>query len=170
MALLVFAIIGGGIVFGLRYREQAKEAADARPSIVDFSSANIPEDVGTTTEGDSTDDAALADDASDTDAALARPDAPETIVVKVLNGGAAGGSAGKMVAYLRQNGYLKAEAGNANGSNAGVVVYYTAGMEDESKALQLVLLKEYKGIEAKPVEEAKIPEAKTAPMVVVLGS
>ena len=170
MALLVFAIIGGGIVFGLRYREQAKEAADSRPSIVEFSSADLPEDTSAPTESDSTDDAALPDDTTSSDAAPARPDAPEMIVVKVLNGGAAGGSAGKIVAYLRQNGYLKAEAGNANGSNAGVVVYYAAGMEDESKALQLVLLKEYKGVEAKPVEEAKIPEAKTAPMVVVLGS
>ncbi len=64
----------------------------------------------------------------------------------------------------------KAEAGNANGSNVGIVIYYSSEMEDESKVLQLLLLKEYKGVVSKPVEDAKIPEAKTAPMVVVLGA
>lgn len=165
MALLVFAIIGGGIALGLRYREQARETADMRPSIANFAPVNLPENVSK----DSMDDVAK-DDAPTKDTAPAKPDAPASLVVKVLNGGAVGGSAGKMVSYLKQNGYIKAEAGNANGANKGVVIYFSADMADEAKVLQLLLLKQYQGVEAKPVAEAKIPEAKTAPMVVVLGS
>lgn len=166
MALLVFAIIGGGIAFGLRYREQARETADTRPSIANFAPVNLPENASS----DSMDDAAKDDTPTKEDAAPAKPDAPASLVVKVLNGGAAGGSAGKMVSYLKQNGYTKAEAGNANGANKGVVIYFSVDMADEAKVLQLLLLKQYQGVEAKPVAEAKIPEAKTAPMVVVLGS
>lgn len=169
MALLVFAVVGGGVAFGVRYREQVNEAADTRPSIADFSSANIPEEAGAITASDAL-DSASTNDAMSEDVTLARPDAPESIAVKVLNGGAAGGSAGKMTTYLKANGYTKAEAGNANGSNIGIVIYYSSEMEDESKALQLLLLKEYKGVVSKPVEDAKIPEAKTAPIVVVLGA
>ncbi len=170
MALLVFAVVGGGVAFGVRYREQANEAADTRPSIADFSSVNIP---GGETDAMASSDAlgsASPSDVTSEDVTLARPDAPESITVKVLNGGAAGGSAGKMTTYLKANGYTKAEAGNANGSNVGIVIYYSSEMEDESKVLQLLLLKEYKGVVSKPVEDAKIPEAKTAPMVVVLGA
>ena len=166
MALLVFAVIGGGIALGLRYREQARETADMRPSIANFAPVNLPENVS----HDSTDDAAKNDAPTKEDVVPAKPDAPASVVVKVLNGGAVGGSAGKMVSYLKQNGYAKAETGNANGANKGVVIYFSVDMADEAKVLQLLLLKQYKGVEAKPVAEAKIPEAKTAPMVVVLGS
>ena len=166
MALLVFAVIGGGIALGLRYREQARETADMRPSIANFAPVNLPENVS----HDSTDDAAKNDAPTKEDVVPAKPDAPASVVVKVLNGGAVRGSAGKMVSYLKQNGYAKAETGNANGANKGVAIYFSADMADEAKVLQLLLLKQYQGVEAKPVAEAKIPEAKTAPMVVVLGS
>lgn len=166
MALLVFAVIGGGIALGLRYREQARETADMRPSIANFAPVNLPENVS----HDSTDDAAKNDAPTKEDVVPAKPDAPASVVVKVLNGGAVRGSAGKMVSYLKQNGYAKAETGNANGANKGVVIYFSVDMADEAKVLQLLLLKQYQGVEAKPVAEAKIPEAKTAPMVVVLGS
>ena len=166
LAVLTFAILGGGVVFGIRYREQAKEVADMRPSIANFAPVNLPENVSK----DSMDDMAKDDAPTKEDAAPAKPDAPASLVVKVLNGGAVGGSAGKMVSYLKQNGYAKAETGNANGANKGVVIYFSVDMADEAKVLQLLLLKQYQGVEAKPVAEAKIPEAKTAPMVVVLGS
>lgn len=165
MALIVFAVVGGGIAFGLRHQDRTREASDPRPSIAGFSPENLPESMPNNS----------ASEASETETeentpALEKPDEPSTITIKVLNGGAAGGSAGKMAAYLKKNSYAKAEAGNANGSNSGIVIYYSSEMEDESKVLQLLLLKEYKGVVAKPVEEAKISEAKSAPVVVVLGS
>lgn len=166
MALLVFVVVGSGVALGFRRHEQAKEAADARPSIADFSPANLPESVSEDAIIDTAESAAPARE----DAVPAKLDAPAGVVVKVLNGGAAGGSAGKMVMYLKTSGYAKAEAGNANGSNAGIVIYYSSGMEDEAKALQLTLLKLYKGVESKAASDAKVPEAKTAPIVVVLGS
>ncbi len=168
MALLVFAVVGGIFAFGIRYHEQTKKATDTRPSIAEFSSADIPKEDSTMATSDVS-DSALSDNTTK-DVAIARPESPENITVKVLNGGAAGGSAGKIATYLKTNGYTKAEAGNANGSNTGIVIYYSSEMEDESKALQLLLLKEYKGVVSKPAEDAKIPEAKTAPMVVVLGA
>lgn len=165
IALLVFALAGAGVWFGFRYRAEQKEAADARPSIANFAPENLPENV---VREDVSDDA--KDETKKEEVTPVKPDLPATIAIKVLNGGAAGGSAGKVAAYLKQNGYAKAEAGNANGANAGIVIYYSAPMADEAKALQLLLLKQYKGVTSKPVEEAKIPEAKTAPLVVVLGA
>lgn len=164
IALVVFALVGGGVAFGLRYRAERDEAADARPSIENFVAENLPEN---SAKEDASDDA--PDKTEKEDVLPMKSDAPETIAVKVLNGGAAGGSAGKVATYLKQNGYAKAEAGNANGSNTGIVVYYAPEMADEVKALQLLLLKTYKGVISKPVADAKIPEAKTAPLVVVLG-
>ena len=164
LSLLVFAVIGSGIALGVWYREDRKESADARPSIENFVAENLPEN---SAEEEVSDDA--PDEIKNEDAPPMKPDAPETIAVKILNGGAAGGSAGKVATYLKQNGYAKAEAGNANGSNTGIVVYYAPEMADEVKAIQLLLLKEYKGVTSKPVADAKIPEAKTAPLVVVLG-
>ncbi len=166
MALLIFSIIGGGVALGFRYREQAKEAADARPSITNFAPVNLPEN----TSKDVATDAAGDDTSSTENTSPIRLDAPASIVVKVLNAGAAGGSAGKMVSYLKQSGYAKAEAGNAGSAGRGVTIYFSADTADEAKALQLLLLKQYKGVEAKPAAEVKIPEAKTAPLVVMLGS
>lgn len=167
MALVVFALVGSGIFFGLRFREERKEASDARPSIANFAPENLPENA-VKEESDAKDDSEKETEKEEP--APAKPDAPAVLVIKVLNGGSVGGSAGKMVTYLKQNGYTKAEAGNASGANTGIVIYYSAPMVDEAKALQLLLLKEYKGVTAKPVEEAKISEAKTAPLVVVLGA
>ena len=164
IALVVFGLAGAGVWFGFRYRAEQREATDARPSIENFVAENLPEN---SAEEEVSDDA--PDEIKNEDAPPMKPDAPETIAVKILNGGAAGGSAGKVATYLKQNGYAKAEAGNANGSNTGIVVYYAPEMADEVKALQLLLLKEYKGVTSKPVADAKISEAKTAPMVVVLG-
>lgn len=166
IALLVFAVVGGGIALGLRYREGQKETSDSRPSIANFSPENLPENVVKEEDNKKDDSEKETEEGS----ASVKSDAPATVAIKVLNGGAAGGSAGKMTTYLKQNGYAKAEAGNADGSNIGIVIYYSALMADEVKALQLLLLKEYKGVTAKPVEDAKIPEAKTAPIVVVLGA
>ncbi len=166
MALVVFAVIGGGVALGVRYRDQAKEAADARPSIASFAPTNLPESVARTDVPES----APKNGTPAESVAITKPDVPETIVVKVLNGGAAGGSAAKVAAYLKANGYTKAETGNANGSNVGIVIYYSADMTDEVKSLQLLLLKQYKGVGSKAATDTKIPEAKTAPLVVVLGA
>lgn len=171
MALLVFAIIGGGIVLGLRYREQAKEAADARPSIVEFSSADLPEyDSASAGDPSMSDGSDVSGDVAGSEDSPSRPDDPETIAVSVLNGGAAGGSAGKVTTYLQSKGYKKAKAGNTNGSNVGIVVYYSEDMEDEAKVLQLVLLDSYKGVTASPAKDAKNKDATSAPIVVILGS
>ena len=173
MALVAFAVVGSVLVFGVRYSEQSKQSADTRPSIAEFSSADIPKSESASATDDASETASSADAStgeSSKESTQERLSDPASIVVKVLNGGAAGGSAGKVAAYLKSNGYSKAESGNASGTNSGIVVYYASDMADEAKALQLVLLKNYKGVEAKPAGEAKAPEAKMAPMVVILGA
>lgn len=163
IALSVFVLAGVGVWFGYRYYKDQRALSDARPSIERFSSENLPKDkkvpvVDSNNEKN-----------SEVPKVPGKPDDPKMIAIKVLNGGAAGGSAGKMVAFLKSNGYEKAEAGNANGSNSGIVVYFAPEMSDEVKPLQIVLLKSYRGVTAKPVADAKIPEAKMAPIVVVVG-
>ena len=88
----------------------------------------------------------------------------------MFNAGSVGGSAGKMVNYLKTNGYIKAETGNAEKAEKGIVIYFSETLSDEANALQLTLLKSYKGVESKSAEEAKVPEAKSAPIVIMIGS
>lgn len=165
IAFFVCALLVGGAFGGFWYYDRMKNEADLRPSIVNFTPENLPENVVVKKDSD-TDEA----QEEKKESVPVKPDAPETITIKVLNGGATSGSAGKMASYLKSNGYTKAESGNSNGVNSGIVIYYSPDMSDEVKVVQLLLLKEYKGVESKPVADAKVSEAKTAPIVVIMGS
>lgn len=168
LAILVFALLGGGVYGWSLYRHRAVETADPRPSIRELS--NMSADNPSLASSQSKEMDTASDDAESADATPSRPDDPDTIAVSVLNGGAVGGSAGKVTTYLQSKGYKKAKAGNTNGSNVGMVIYYADDMEDEAKALQLVLLDSYKGVTASPAKDAKNKDATSASIVVVLGS
>lgn len=168
LIILVFAVIGGGVYGWSFYRRNAAETTDPRPSISAL--PNMSADNPSLTSSEDTPSGDTSEDTSSDDASPSRPDDPETIAVSVLNGGAAGGSAGKVTTYLQSKGYKKAKAGNTNGSNIGIVVYYSEDMEDEAKALQLVLLDNYKGVTASPAKDAQNKDASSAPIVVILGS
>lgn len=168
LAILVFALLGGGMYGWSFYRHHAVETSDPRPSINELPtlSAENPSLASSQSEGMD----ATSDDTESSDTPTAHPDDPETLTVSVLNGGSTGGSAGKMTTYLQSKGYKKAKAGNTDGSNVGIVIYYADDMEDEAKALQLMLLDNYKGVTASPAKDAKNKDATSAPLVVVLGA
>ncbi|QQS21103.1 MAG: LytR C-terminal domain-containing protein [Candidatus Moraniibacteriota bacterium] len=172
LAVLVFVALGSGTLLFLEYRREAEKTSDVRPSISEGTLSSIPgssESVPRLAEEE-------GDSASDEEGDSPPPPPPgkledaETLPVLVLNGGAAGGSAGKMVSYLKTNGYVKAQAGNIDGSHRGTVVYFSSERESEAKALQLILLKQYSGVTAKPAAESSLPEIRSASLSVVMGS
>lgn len=74
---------------------------------------------------------------------------PAEVAIKVYNGGAAAGSAGKMKEILTSNNYTKTEAGNAKGDYKGLVVYYEEKLEKEAQDLKEILKSKYATIEIK---------------------
>ncbi len=69
--------------------------------------------------------------------------------VRVLNGGAAKGSAGSVVTLLEKEGYTKVALGNTTGNYTGVVVYFGTGLEKEAEVVKKSLLKTYPKAETK---------------------
>ncbi len=94
--------------------------------------------------------------------------APKDVDVKVLNGGAAKGSAGTVTETLKQAGYSKATFGNATGDYSGVTVYYAASAEREALAVKEALVKKYPMITAKS-SVAGNTETSVASVTVILG-
>ncbi len=93
--------------------------------------------------------------------------APADVSVKVLNGGAAAGSAAKIRDLLKTKGYTKIEAANANLSGyASVTIYYKAEFKDQAEKIKETLAGQYKVIEMKEGANAKEP---SGDIVVILG-
>lgn len=91
-----------------------------------------------------------------------------SVEVKVLNGGAARGSASTLVERLKQAGYAKATFGNAAAEHTGTVIYYTATAEAIAKVLQETVAKTYPKVTLSPAQ-AGDKDATVAAVVVVLG-
>ncbi len=88
--------------------------------------------------------------------------------VKVMNGGAAKGSATTVAESLKQAGFTKIATGNTTGNYTGIVVYFAPGLDTEAAVLKNVLLKSYPKAEAKPAPKDN-KEASLAPLTVILG-
>lgn len=89
------------------------------------------------------------------------------VSVKVLNGGAAAGSAAKIRDLLKTKGYAKIEAANANlSSYTAVTIYYKSEFKSEAEKIKEALTGQYKVIETKEGTNAKEP---SGDIVVVLG-
>lgn len=94
--------------------------------------------------------------------------APADMNVKVLNGGAAAGSAGKIKNVLVNQGYAKTEAGNGQGENiVGSTVYYK-GEQFKKPAEELQEILATSKIKSE-VKEALTAEQQSADVVVILG-
>lgn len=92
----------------------------------------------------------------------------KTTDIKVVNGGAAKGSATVVAELLKKNGYTKVSVGNTLGDYTGVVVYFAAPQEKDALALKDALLKNYPKAEVKPaIKENK--ETTQAILTVILG-
>jgi len=93
---------------------------------------------------------------------------PADLQVRVLNAGAAAGSAGRIKTVLVGQGYAKAEAGNGQGENAlGSTIYYKDPQFKKSAEAIREILTTNK-IKAE-IKEALTAEQKSADSVVILG-
>lgn len=91
-----------------------------------------------------------------------------TLAVKVLNSGAAKGSAVKVQDFLKKNGYAKTQSGSAVGNYTGTVVYYLGSNEMNATAIQQLLVKDYPNVSVK-IASSSTAENGSAPVVVMLG-
>lgn len=91
-----------------------------------------------------------------------------TLDVKVMNGGAAKGSAGTFGETLKKAGYTKTTVGNTTSDYTGVAIYYAAGKQKEAESLQGDVAKTYPQV---TLLETKTGNADTAgaTLVVILG-
>lgn len=89
-------------------------------------------------------------------------------VIKVLNGGAAKGSAGTLGEALKKEGFTKAVPGNALGNYTGTTIYYASGSDKEAAALKEVVGKTYPKVETKPALSDN-KETSQAPLTIILG-
>ena len=88
--------------------------------------------------------------------------------IKVLNGGAAKGSATTAAEVLKKEGYTKVATGNTVKDYVGVVVYYAAGLEKEAGVVKTALIKAYPKVEVKAALKDNT-ETSQAVITVILG-
>ena len=167
---IFFLAIAGASVWGwIHWKETKQVAQDQRPSIGALATDPIasapskPQEV--VTEPSAAEDAS----AENKKPAEAVNDAVKsTLDVKVMNGGAARGSAVKVQDFLKKNGYTKARVGNAVGDYTGVTVYYLGSNEGNANSVKQALEKDYPNTLVK-IATSSSAENGSAPVVVMLG-
>ncbi len=101
-------------------------------------------------------------------AETATPAVSKSTAISVLNGGAVGGSAGKLVTAIKQDGYTAVTAGDATADYTGVVIYYAETVAKEAEALKTTVAKAYPNVTtAKALATTK--ETSTSPLTVIIG-
>lgn len=88
--------------------------------------------------------------------------------IKVLNGGAAKGSASVAAELLKKDGFTKVTTGNTTSDYVGVTVYFGSSVESEAEAVKNFLIKTYPKAEKKATPKDN-KETTQASIVVVLG-
>lgn len=88
--------------------------------------------------------------------------------IKVLNGGAAKGSASVASLALQKKGYTQVTMGNTIKDYTGVVVYYSPEVEKEAMVVKNDLLATYPKAEAKPAVKTNT-ETTQAPLSIIIG-
>ncbi len=165
--ILFIGLLAVGAVF-LPELDRAREEADqSRPSIAALKDSSIPPSEPETFVA--TPEPAPAETTPATPAAPETPAVdPATLAVTVLNGGAAGGSAGKAATVLKTAGYKLATASDARGNYTGVTVYFQSGKDKEAEAVRQALLATYPNAVAKAAVSATDETGKTT-VVVIMG-
>jgi cytoskeletal protein RodZ len=101
-----------------------------------------------------------------------KSDAPavsKKIAVKVMNGGAAKGSASVVAGVLMGSGYGTVSTGNATGDHTGLTVYFKApATQADANAVKESLLKKYPGAVVKP-SVAGTADTVASPVTVIVG-
>lgn len=91
-----------------------------------------------------------------------------SVEIKVLNGGAARGSAGTLVDILKKAGYTKAAFGNTVADYTGTTIYYGANTQSVAEKVKELVIKTYPAVVVAPAE-ANNKDATAASVVVILG-
>lgn len=166
--MLLFVIVSiASIGWGTYSKWKTERAAKAEPSIAVLSEqANEQQnaaaaDVTKTAESDQTKPSAGQ---ADEDALVAVKKAS----VSVLNGGAAKGSAGLAVDFLKKEGYASVTPGNTLKDYAGTTLYYAVGLEKEAEIIKMTVIKKYPQVKTLPAE-VKNKETSVAPVTLILG-
>ncbi len=168
LSSVFFLVVAGGLIWGWNHgRQVVSENNDERPSIGALATETIvpvtappaPETVADTS-------------GTETVAPSEKSDTPNpaaaTLDIKVLNAGAAKGSAVRVQDFLKQNGYAKATASSAVGDYSGTTVYYLGSNESNATAVANLLSKDYSGVTVKIASSSKAEDG-SASVVVMLG-
>ena len=167
LSSIVFLAIAGAALWGWnQWQLKTQDAKETRPSIGDLASSTVSVPVETPS-GDAAQADASSDTRQETTPVVAVP-APAELIVKVMNGGAAKGSAAKVQDFLKKNGYAKAEALSATGNYTGTTVYYSGSDASSATAVQKLLVKDYPTVQVKAATSSKAEDG-SAPVVVMLG-
>lgn len=94
--------------------------------------------------------------------------AAEKLFVSVLNGGAAKGSAGTLVDFLKKDGYINVTPGNTLKNYAGIIIYYAAGLEKEAETIKVTVIKKYPQVKILPAD-VKNKETSVSQVTIILG-
>lgn len=126
---------------------------------------DIPEDLTMPKESASSQTSSSAPVAQNT-TPVSQSVSPLDTAIKILNGGAVGGSAGKMKELLAGKGYKKLEASNSNSAYSGTTIFYRS----EAKTVAEKILTDIKS--KYPFAQIKLgasSEEKSGPIVIILG-
>ena len=164
LALSLLSATGYFGFAGYRYFRQV-QAEKAIPSIDSLPKAEVaavvPESVPASPAKPETQPAESAEKPAD-------PVDKKTLVLKVLNGGAAKGVAGTYGEKLKTAGFTKTTVGNSFGDYTGQTLYYAKGQSTGADAIKEEVLKTYPAVAVKEAP-AGDKDATAATYVLILG-
>ena len=168
--LLVCIVVLVGVWYGPGRWRSHREAQLAAPSITVLKNTVQTQAISaeeSTTQGQSSIEPATSSTQLSNVTANTNVDKSK-VVVKVLNGGAMVGSAGKLAKVLLADGFTLVKASDAKGNYAGTTIYYLDGHQDEATAVRAGMGAD--GSSAKlTIEVDTKKETGSASVVVVLG-
>lgn len=169
---IIFLVIVSGIMFSVVWwKDTAEQKQETRPSIGTLAQNTSITPSTSVQETSSSEEEIRKDDGENKtqQSGGAQPEtAKDKLDVKVMNGGAAKGSAGKISEFLKTSGYTAVKIGNAVGDYIGVTVYYLDGNQGNAEALKQALAKDYPQVQTKTATSSKTEEG-SAPVVVMVG-
>lgn len=169
-AIVVFLLLAAAGIGWAVYGGVSKNQAENRE--LSIAALGQPEDqTGEAPESTPMEDPAPPASSPQAATEPAVPIAPATknTVVRVLNGGAAKGSAGKLAESIKQDGYTQVSAGDATGNYTGVVIYYAESLAKEAELLKASVVKMYPSASTAQASAAN-RETAPAPLTVIIGT
>lgn len=161
--IVSIASIGWGVYTGWKSNRLAK----AEPSIAVLSQqSNEQKNIVVTDEAKASENGQSKQ--SEEQTLPSDPAGAKKMLISVLNGGAAKGSAGIAATFLKGEGYVNVTPGNTLKDYLGTVVYYAASLEKEAEAIKTTLVKKYPQAKILPAD-AKNKETSVSQITIILG-